>query len=138
MDSKHRGSCLCKSVEYAIQGDFESFFLCYCVHCQKDSGSAHAANLFSSSATLNWIKGRENIKTYQLDNTHHAKSFCRNCGSAMPIHDEKLNLLVVPAGSLDTILDVKPDARIFLGSKASWVDKLDDITGFEKLPPPSS
>ncbi|GAA0684571.1 GFA family protein [Marinobacterium maritimum] len=134
MDRKHRGACLCNRVQFEVEGNFDSFFLCYCEHCRKDTGSAHAANLFSRSATLNWLKGRESVRTYRLDKTQHSKSFCLNCGSALPTHDEHLNLLVVPSGSLDTAVDIKPDARIFLGSKAEWVDKLDCIPGFDTLP----
>lgn len=51
--SEHYGSCLCGAVKCQIKGDFDSFYLCYCKHCQKDTGSAHAVNLFSQSAQLN-------------------------------------------------------------------------------------
>lgn len=52
MNPKHAGSCLCGEVHYEIEGAFERFYLCHCTHCRKDTGSAHAANLFSSSAKL--------------------------------------------------------------------------------------
>ena len=50
----HVGSCLCGTVRFKVEGEFDSFYLCHCQHCQKDTGSAHAANLFSSSAKLIW------------------------------------------------------------------------------------
>jgi hypothetical protein len=41
----HAGSCLCGAIAFEIAGSFESFYLCHCEHCRKDSGSAFAANL---------------------------------------------------------------------------------------------
>lgn len=49
---KYSGSCLCGEVTFEIEGDFEDFYLCHCERCRKDTGSAHAANLFSSTAKL--------------------------------------------------------------------------------------
>jgi hypothetical protein len=40
------GSCLCGAVSFEVSGAFDSFFLCHCSRCRKDTGSAHAANLF--------------------------------------------------------------------------------------------
>ena len=63
MNNNFRGSCLCGKVKYEVLGDFESFFLCHCKFCQKDTGSAHSANLFSSTSKLNWLSGERVIKT---------------------------------------------------------------------------
>lgn len=134
MSNKHAGSCLCGQVKFEVEGNFESFFLCHCKHCQKDTGSAHAANLFSSSANLTWIKGIDTIKTFNLPSTQHTRSFCSLCGSAVPSMQMNGQLLVVPAGSLDTEVEFSPTAHIFCGSRASWEDKLENIKKFEKYP----
>lgn len=134
MNNKHEGSCLCGQVKYEVEGNFESFFLCHCKHCQKDTGSAHAANLFSSSAKLNWVTKTDNIKTFNLPATKHTRSFCGQCGSAVPSLQMEGKLLVVPAGSLDTMIEISPTAHIFCASKASWEDKLGHTKKFEKYP----
>ena len=131
---QHQGSCLCKQVSYQVKGDFESFFLCHCQHCQKDTGSAHAANLFSTSATLQWLKGQTKVKTFNLEGTRHTRSFCEDCGSAMPNMQFEGKLLVVPAGSLDTPTPIKPNAHLFCQSKANWDDALELIMGFDNFP----
>jgi hypothetical protein len=46
--------------------DFEKFYLCHCERCRKDTGSAHAANLFSSTAKLKWLSGQEKSKTFSM------------------------------------------------------------------------
>jgi hypothetical protein len=121
------GSCLCGQVSFEIEGDFDRFFLCHCEYCRKDTGSAHAANLFSTSAKLKWLSGEEKITTYNLPSTRHVKSFCSICGSALPIIQMEGKLLVVPAGSLNEKLSIKPDAHIFISSKADWDENLESI-----------
>ena len=59
------GSCLCKGVKFRVKGNFESFYLCHCRYCRKDTGTAHAANLFSASAKLEWLKRDTEIGIYK-------------------------------------------------------------------------
>lgn len=128
------GSCLCNRIVFEIDGDFESFYLCYCQYCQKDTGSAHAANLFSTHAKINWVKGYEFVKTFNLPSTRHIKSFCTECGSALPSEQKESNLIVVPAGSLDCEIALRPNASIFTASKANWCENFENLQSFESFP----
>lgn len=132
MENKHIGSCLCGQVKFEIEGDFESFFLCHCKYCQKDTGSAHAANLFSTTAKITWITVTDKIKTFNLPSTRHSKSFCRECGSAVPSLQMEAKLLAVPAGSLDSEINIMPTAHLFWASRASWDNGLEDIKRFDQ------
>ena len=134
MSTKHSGSCLCGQVRFEVEGAFESFFLCHCEYCQKDTGSAHAANLFSSQARLLWISGEHNVRTFDLPSTRHSKSFCATCGSALPKLQMNGALLAVPAGSLDSDVSIRPTAHIFVASKANWDDGLERVPRVERLP----
>lgn len=131
---EHRGSCLCKAVKYRIIGDFENFYLCHCKYCRKDTGSAHAANLFSSSAKLVWEQGEKKVRVYKHRDTDHAKGFCIICGSALPSVQMDGTLIVVPAGSLDSRLHVKPDGHIFISDKANWDAALETVKHFQRFP----
>ncbi len=131
---QYSGSCLCKAVKYKITGEFESFYLCHCGYCQKDTGSAHAANLFSSTARLEWIKGESNVRIFQLKKSNHVKAFCVTCGSALPNLQMEGTLLAVPAGSLDSKLDKLPDGHIFISNKANWDEALETVKKFQRLP----
>lgn len=129
----YSGSCLCGKATFAVQGTFDGFFLCHCHYCQKDTGSAHAANLFSASAQLAWLTGSDAVTTFTLPGTRHRKSFCQVCGSALPgLHEG--GLLVVPAGCLDTDVAMPPTAHIFTSSKALWDKNLADLPAFKGLP----
>ncbi len=131
---EYLGSCLCRTVKYKVVGEFESFYLCHCRYCQKDTGSAHAANLFSSTATLEWIKGENNVQVFQVKKSNHVKAFCVTCGSAVPNVQMEGQLLVVPAGSLDCKLDKLPDGHIFISNKANWDDALETVQKFQRFP----
>lgn len=129
----HKGSCLCGTVKFEVSGDFDSFYLCHCKYCQKDTGSAHAANLFSKTAQLTWLTGKEAITSFTLPGTRHSKSFCKLCGSALP-NTQTEGVLVVPAGCLDTECTLAPTAHIFTSRKAAWDSQINEVPEFAQLP----
>ncbi|MCB0413562.1 MAG: GFA family protein [Bdellovibrionales bacterium] len=121
-------------MQFEVEGPFEHFYLCHCKYCQKDTGSAHAANLFSTKARLIWLSGEEDITSFNIPSTQHIKSFCKHCGSATPNVQMNGKLLVVPAGSLDTEIHISPEAHIFCSSKALWDSKLELLPKRPQLP----
>jgi hypothetical protein len=128
------GTCLCGAVSFEVSGAFEGFFLCHCSRCRKGTGSAHAANLFSRTAHVTWLSGEDRVKTYRVPGTRHQKSFCAECSSALPRVQPDLGLLVVPAGSLDSEVRIRPDAHIFFADRADWDQRLEDVPKVDKLP----
>lgn len=134
MSSHHSGSCLCGAVRFKVAGEFERFYLCHCEYCRKDTGSAHAANLFSSTATLEWISGQDRVTTFNLPSTRHGRSFCCVCGSALPSVQGGGRMLVVPAGSLDDEVGLKPDAHLFVSSRANWDDGFGTVPLMDRFP----
>ena len=134
MTSRMAGACLCGAVTFEIHGDFDNFFLCHCRRCQKGTGSAHAANLFSSSASLAWLSGEEQIKTFQLPETRHRRDSCSRCGSPVPSLQMEGTLLVVPAGCLDSEVPIGPDAHICVSDSPSWSLDPENIPKIQGLP----
>ncbi|MGH8254683.1 MAG: GFA family protein [Steroidobacteraceae bacterium] len=134
MDNRYAGSCLCGAVRFEIEGGFESFYLCHCEFCRKDTGSAHAANLFSTTASLKWISGEEKVRQFNLPETRHSKCFCITCGSALPMMQMDGKMLVVPAGSLNREIQIRPNAHIFMSSKASWDNALENVPVVPRFP----
>ncbi len=129
----HVGSCLCGAVTFEVYGEFDSFYLCHCHHCQKDTGTAHGANLFSRTAALIWLTGEDGVMSFTLPSTGHTKSFCQRCGSALP-NTQMAGLLVVPAGCLDSVITAPPTAHLFCASKAAWEDRLAEAPQYDGLP----
>lgn len=133
MNTRYAGSCLCGEVRFEVEGEFERFYLCHCEYCRKDTGSAHAANLFSSAAALKWVSGSDRIRQFNLPTTRHSKAFCGTCGSALPMMQMDGALLVVPAGSLNSKVPIRPTAHIFVSSKANWDDELENIPTIDRF-----
>ncbi len=134
MSHLHTGSCLCGAVKFELEGEFKKFFLCHCSRCRKTSGSAHCASLFAPGAALRWLSGEEKLNFYRLEDTNFARTFCSVCGSNVPTDAKSRGLVVVPAGCLDTDVDITPQAHIFMDSKGNWDQRLVDVPAFDGMP----
>ena len=116
-----RGSCLCGSVQYEISGDPQKFYHCHCSRCRKASGTGHASNLLIKPGAIKWNKGEDLIKAYKIPEAKRfTRCFCSVCGSAVPRYVKETDFIVIPAGSLDSDPTIRPQARIFWDSRASW------------------
>ena len=134
MQGEYSGGCLCGAVTFGVTGAFQSFFLCHCSRCRRGTGSAHGANLFSTTARLDWRSGEDRVRGFSLPGTRHERSFCADCGAALPRVSADGALLVVPAGSLDDAIDIAPTARICMASRAAWTVGLENVPAFDGLP----
>ena len=128
------GSCLCGAVRYTAMGEAQRFYHCHCKRCRKASGTGHASNLFLSG-TLDWESGEGQLTSYKLPEAERfTNTFCRICGSRMPRFIENLDMVFIPAGSLDEEPDLAPQARIFTGSRAAWSCEETEVPGFNEYP----
>ena len=76
------------------------------------------------------------MKHYKVPEAQRfAVHFCAKCGSGVPRHGGGA-VTLVPAATLDTPMDIKPTARIFVGSKAPWLELFDEVPRFDEMPPP--
>ena len=130
----HKGSCLCGAVEYEITGSLDSIVYCHCSRCRKANGSAFAAVSPVAASDFRIIKGQESLRSYLTDAGVH-RVFCGTCGS--PIigkRDSAPETVRVRIGTLDTPLDTKVSAHIFVGSKAEWYEILDGMPQHDERP----
>jgi hypothetical protein len=134
MEQIHTGSCLCNAIKFEMKGEFKKFFLCHCSRCRKSSGSAHCANLFAPEGKLTWLSGEDKISFYRLEGANFARNFCSVCSSLLPLYVKARDIVVVPAGSLDTDLDITPQAHIFTDSKSNWDEIINEVPKFSKMP----
>ena len=126
------GSCLCGAVRYVASGEEQRFYHCHCTRCRKASGTGHASNLFLQG-TLSWTSGEELIRSYvPPDAERFTNTFCEVCGSRVPRFIERLGMVFIPAGSLDDEPAIRPQARIFQGSRAAWSCDDSALPGFDQ------
>ncbi|MEE8340173.1 MAG: GFA family protein [Xanthomonadales bacterium] len=128
------GSCLCGAVRYTATGEAQRFYHCHCKRCRKASGTGHATNLFFSG-TLEWESGENQLTSYKPPEAKRfINTFCRTCGSRMPRFIENMDMVFIPAGSLDEEPGLAPQARIFTGSRAAWSCEGTELPGFNEYP----
>ena len=130
----HKGSCLCGAVAYEITGSLGPAVCCHCSRCRKANGSAFATVSPVAAKDFRIVKGQESLRSYRTDAGVH-RVFCGTCGS--PIigkRDSAPETVRVRIGTLDTPLDTKVSAHIFVGSKAVWYEIMDGMPQYEERP----
>lgn len=121
-----RGSCHCGAVHFTVRAPQPvPFMRCYCSVCRKTAGTGgFAINLGALAGTLQ-VTGREALGVYRARLPHGGgqRHFCRQCGTALWLFDERWPDLVHPhAGAIDSPLPVPPsNVHLMLGSKPEWV-----------------
>ena len=136
MPENLKGSCLCKKVTYALEGEAMRFYHCHCERCRKATGTGHATNIMVKPTTeIKWLSGEELLARYKVPEAERFYNcFCKECGSPMPRVTPELGAVLVPAGSLDVIPEMKPQGRIFNDSRVEWSCSDDILPVFSEYP----
>ncbi len=128
------GDCLCGALRYEVDGPFNLMMNCHCSMCRKHHGSAFATFVGAALSGFRWISGAADIQTYP-SSEHGQRYFCGVCGSVGPTLAPEMGLAVLPAGNLQGALGIKPQAHMFVGSKASWYTISDSLPQYQEYPP---
>ena len=135
-----QGSCLCGAVAFEIAGRVTPIQLCHARRCQKSTGSAFSPELAVRAERFRWLRGEANLTHYEApllrEPPPFRKSFCRSCGSPLPVFQPETGFVIVLAGALDDDPGVKPFRHIFLGQAAEWDAVTDELPKFDERPPP--
>jgi hypothetical protein len=87
-----------------------------------------------AAADFRIVKGQEYLRDYRNNAGVH-RLFCGTCGSPIIGKRESAPETVrVRIGTLDTPIDTKVSAHIFVGSKAEWYEVLDGQPQYEERP----
>lgn len=131
----HKGSCLCRSVQYEIDGELGDFVYCHCPSCRKASGTAFAANAPVVRKNFRILGGSEALKEFESSPGKY-RVFCGNCGSPIYVRMAAApDILRIRLGSLDTPFAGKARAHIFVAGKALWDVIADQVPQYEGWAP---
>ncbi len=128
------GSCHCGRVRYRAVAPFGEMTNCHCADCRKSHGAAFATYIEVPRERFSYVQGEGELHSYQAESGLQ-RYFCRNCGSI--IWNGSSNppeAYWITAGTLDTPIDRKPDAHIFIRSKVPWYDIKDDLPQHQAYP----
>ena len=128
-----KGSCLCGQVRYEIEGEPEKVLMCHCQNCRKASGTAFTTNGLVGRDDFTITRGKEQIAEFEAV-PGVFRRFCRNCGSPIYSLRPAADFVVVRLGTLDSPMQSRPSAHIFVGSKAEWDLIHDNLPQYEERP----
>jgi len=132
------GSCLCGGVKYEIQGELSDLSYCHCSECRQALGAAFAAYARVATDEFRWTSGEDLISTYESSPSVY-RCFCSQCGSPLGgVVGEGDKLSWVALGTVAGDPGVRPEAHIFVGSKAPWYQITDNLPQFDEWPPETS
>jgi len=126
------GACLCGEVAFEVEDPFAFMGHCHCSMCRKAHGAAFSTTLGAAPERFRWLRGKDAITQY-ASSPGLARPFCGRCGAQVP--HEAGELVHVPAAALDGDPGIRPQAHIFVGSKAPWHEIADALPRFETYPP---
>jgi hypothetical protein len=130
------GSCDCGKVTYEFDGPAYRMGCCHCSRCRKARSSAYSTQAFVPIDSFRWLSGEDNLDHYKVeDSKYFYTTFCRECSSPMPRAFEEFDVFMVPAGSFDQDPGVRPQAHIYVTSKATWHEITDGLPQFDEMPP---
>ena len=120
------GSCQCGGVRFELPAEFESMAFCHCATCKKISGGVGTANGRVRTESIRLLAGDDLVRTYQPDEGT-AKTFCSVCGSNLfggGWPDSEFTSVRLSA--IETPLDQRPSAHLYVRSLALWETLPDD------------
>jgi hypothetical protein len=129
------GSCLCRGIRYEISGELRGALNCHCSMCRKAHGAAFRSRATVRSADFHLTCGEDLLTFYESSPGNH-RGFCRVCGSPLVSKfDAYPSVLGLPLGALDDDPGVRPQAHVYVASKAPWFTITDDLPQFAEAPP---
>ncbi len=120
----YKGSCLCKAVQFQVQGRLVPPDACHCTNCRKQSGHFFVSTDILRSAlstqgtdTITWYQSSEKVK----------RGFCSICGSLLFWDAIDSDHMGIAMGAFDLPTHTKIVAHIFTDYQGDYYEINDDI-----------
>ncbi len=123
-DMLHRGSCLCGTVTFEIDGALKAPDACHCSQCRKTSGH-YWASTDLKEADLR-LAGAENVTWFQ-SSEGVKRGFCATCGANLFWKPIATNVIAVAMGAFDTPTRTHVEMHIFVADKGDYYDIADGL-----------
>jgi len=119
-----KGSCLCGSVRFTVDGELSSPSVCHCGQCRRQAGHAWASTVakhkdltFADETLLGWFSASDIAR----------RGFCRKCGSFLFWQHLGEDTISIAMGALDEPTGLKLARHIFVADKGDYYDIKDDL-----------
>lgn len=121
------GRCMCGAMEFTATIDKREVTACHCGQCRKWSGHVWAS-VNVPFASLEIVKGKRALGWFR-SSEHARRGFCKECGSALFWHADKLpqysDRIAIAAGTLDEPTGLALAEHIFVADKGDYYEIAD-------------
>lgn len=132
------GGCLCGAVRYTASAAPVTTRICWCRVCQYFAAGNGSLNVVFPREDMA-ITGKLGRYSSIADSGNHMhRSFCPTCGVQLFSEaEERPQLIVVRAGTLDDPTQVRPEGMIWTASAPAWAALDPELPQFAGQPPPA-
>jgi hypothetical protein len=134
------GSCHCGYVTLEAEADPETTTVCNCTDCQRMSGAPLRAVIMTRPGTFVLLSGKPAEYRKTADSgAIRPQGFCPRCGTALysTSDGDDPKVYNVRVGALRQRNELVPRRQLFVRSQQEWVNNLNSILKFDKMPPPA-
>jgi hypothetical protein len=132
---RYTGGCLCGALRYEAAGEPLYAGHCYCVDCQKASGSGFVPYMGFARSAVRFTGEPRQFRSKAAAGGDTVRNFCPVCGSLVfggeLGKDDSLNIY---AGSLDDPSSFHPKTAIFARSRPPWAVIPQGLRVYDGLP----
>jgi hypothetical protein len=126
------GSCECGAVRYRMPDEFRYAMNCHCSRCRAGTGSAFKSVAGIEREKVELTAGADRLLVWPDAERGHIR--CGVCGSFLYSVVRAGEWVHVGMGTLEDEPSIRPEAHIYVGSKAPWFEITDDLPQYEELP----
>ena len=130
-----RGSCLCGSVRYEVDGPVHDVHHCHCGMCRKAHGAAFSTFARLTAADFRIVAGADRVTSYR-SSAPIERTFCATCGARLTVRFDGMPQTVwASLATFDDDPGVRPHAHMFVASKAPWDEINDELPKYRQYGP---
>ena len=125
----YRGSCLCGSCSYQVQGPLRNVIACHCSQCRKQTGHFMAAT--SASLADFRLTGDSSLRWYRAS-AGAQRGFCATCGSTLFWQADGSTAISIAAGTLDGATGLQIEGHIYCADRGDYYSIPDEGYRYEQ------
>ncbi len=129
-----RGSCLCKTVQYEIDGLDTPVRHCHCTTCRKTHAAVYNTGAGVARERFRWISGEDKLSSYE-SSPGKLRRFCSKCGTHVVADSPSRPVIVVRVATLDEDPGKKPSEHIWTSETPQWLIDAEDAKAYPEWYP---
>jgi hypothetical protein len=131
-----QGGCICGSVRYAANDQPLAVRACWCRACQYFAAGNASINLAFARVAVTVTGDLVDFPLVAASGNHMHRRFCPRCGVHVTSEaEERPQLLILRAGTLDEPQRFRPQASIWVSEAPAWAHIDASLPQFQGQPP---